>query len=1100
MSRPFIRIHIYQVILVSCFIVTMTCQFGSCLSADQLKPETTATVDISAAGLKAAYLRCEYHVNPLGIGVVQPRLSWIVVSDGRTKKQSAYRILVSSDRQKLDAGEGDLWDSGRVCSHHTNQVVYGGKKLLSRMRCFWQVRVWDGERIPSAYSPPALWTMGLLDTNDWQAKWIGFDLPTPPSHRLPPKVELFNLRNSMWVWSGRGNPQQNVSPTTLFFRKKISLDSEKKIKKACFYLAVDDELTLFVNDKEMARFRGWKPRKKIDLTDVLIRGENILAIVAENSGVWPTPAGLIGKLYIEFQAGDNMVVPIDNSWKVNQEEHTGWLSVEFNDSSWPQAREFAPYGDQPWGELTDSLHLPPPPYLRKIFSIRKPIKQATIYTSALGLYELHINGRRVGINYFTPGWTDYKKRIYYNTYDVTHLLRNGSNALGAILADGWYAGYIGWGNKRDRYSDQPRFLAQLEIEFADGSKRIVFTDKTWKAAYGPILEADILMGEAYDARLEMPGWDTASFNDSSWQPVALSQGIDVEVQAYPGVTVKEHLGLKPKRITQPAKETYIVDLGQNIAGWARLKFKGKAGDRVTLRFAEVLNPDGTIYTDNLRNARATDTYILKGTGEEIWQPRFTYHGFRYIEVSGYPGKLSEDSLTGIVVHSDTAVSNSFECSSSMINQLYQNVAWSQRGNFIDVPTDCPQRDERLGWTGDAQIFSRTAALNMDVAAFFTKWLVDLVDAQGEDGNFPDVAPRIVATGGGTAACGDAGIICPWTMYQVYGDTHLVEKHYGAMQKWIEFLTGHSEHLLRPATGYGDWLSIAADTPKDVVATAYFAYSTRLLSKMAEAIGQKQDAQDYELLFQNIKAAFVSQYITADARIKGDTQTGYVLALYFDLLPENKRLAAVNHLIEKIKAKNWHLSTGFIGSKYLLSVLTDAGHLDVAYRLLNNDTFPSWGYCVKQGATTIWERWDGLTNKGFQSPEMNSFNHFAFGAVASWMFSTIIGIDTDGPGFRKIIIHPQPGGGLIFARGTYNSINGQVISDWKITGQKFHLNVTIPANTTATIYLPSQRADSVTESGIPAQRVQAIRFIRWEKNTAVFQVSSGKYQFLSLLPK
>ena len=572
------------------------------------------------------------------------------------------------------------------------------------------------------------------------------------------------------------------------------------------------------------------------------------------------------------------------------------------------------------------------------------------------------------------------------------------------------------------------------------------------------------------------------------------------MQSYPGVTVKEQLRIKPIGISEPQKGIYVFDLGQNIAGFARLEVKGPRGAKVVLRFAEMLNPDGTIYTANLRGARCTDTYILKGQGREIFQPRFTFHGFRYIEVSGYPKKPSLDAVTGVVVHSDTPVVGSFTCSNKMVNQLYSNITWGQRGNFLEVPTDCPQRDERLGWTGDAQIFIRTATCNMDVAAFFTKWFVDLEDAQGPEGDFPNVAPRVVSIGGGTAAWGDAGVICPWTIYQVYNDTRLIEKHYQAMARWIEYLQTHSENLLRPAAGYGDWVSIGSDTPKDVIATAYFAYSTHLLSQMAAAVGKTDDAKKYDELFQQIKQAFNQAYVSDDGRIKGDTQTCYLLGLHFNLLTEDKRPWAARHLIEKIEAKDFHLSTGFVGLSYLLPTLTEIGRNDVAYRLLNNDTFPSWGYSIKQGATTIWERWDGWTaEKGFQDPGMNSFNHYAFGSVGQWLFRTVGGIDTDGAGFKSIVIRPQPGGGLTLARTAYNSSHGLIVSDWKIDGDKFTLNVSIPVNTAAAVYVPAQSTDSVTEDGKPVIQAPGVEFLRSEDKTAVYRVGSGQYKFVSVMP-
>jgi len=1037
-------------------------------------------------------------VNPLGLDVIEPRLSWITESDQRAQLQNSHQILVASTEEHLKQDKGDLWDSGKITSDRSHQLVYKGKPLTSRMCCYWKVRIWDQDGRVSLWSEPAFWSMGLLEPQDWHAQWIGYDAEPPGSEM--DKEKAISLDDCKWVWFGEGDPRKSDQIGRRFFRRQIEIDPDRKIQRARFRLAANNEVILFLDGRQIHHIPGLQPAQTIDISEKLTCGIHILAIESTNENDAANHAVLTGKLLIEFESGRTIAVSIDGSWKASDTRQDNWPQQDFDDSHWQQAEEIANVGDPPWGKPSeDELILPLPPYLRKPFDLDKNVKRAVVYVSALGLYELHVNGTRVGEDSFTPGWTDYPTRVYYQTYDVTELLDKGSNAVGAVLADGWYAGYIGFGRKRENYGSEPRLLVQLEVEYTDGSQETVVTDKSWKAAYGPLLEADFLMGETYDAGKEMPGWDTCSFDDSRWDNVAVSKKIEGKLESYPGVTVQKILEVKAKKLTEPEKNVYVFDMGQNFAGWVRLKAKGKAGMKILLRFAEMLNPDGTIYTENLRVARCTDTYILKGGDEEIWEPRFTFHGFRYVEVTGYPGGPELDAVTGVVVHSAMPPAGSFECSIPMVNQLYRNIVWSQQSNFIEVPTDCPQRDERLGWTGDAQIFIRTATYNMDVAAFFTKWLVDLEDAQSAEGAFPDVAPRKIAVGDGTAAWGDAGVICPWTIYEVYDDTRVIERHYESMKKWIAYLQKNSENLLRPAAGYGDWVSIASDTPKDVIATAYFAYSTRLLSKAAAAIGKNEDAAHYEDLFRQIKTTFNKAYVTKDAKIKGETQTCYVLGLHFDLLPEEKRPLATRHLVEALREKNWHLSTGFVGLSYLLPTLTDAGHLDIAYRLLQNDTFPSWGYSIKNGATTIWERWDGWTeDKGFQDPGMNSFNHYSFGAVGRWLFTTVAGIDTDGPGFKKIMIRPRLGG-ITSARASYDSIHGKIATDWMLEDGTFMLNVTIPANTTATVYVPADSAESVTEGGRRAARAKAVQFLRMENGSAVFAIVSGDYQFVSKLP-
>ncbi|MHC4204092.1 MAG: family 78 glycoside hydrolase catalytic domain [Planctomycetota bacterium] len=1080
-------------LILTIFIVFLLLSSPGC--TEQGKGGKAQAFDIAVVNL-----RCEYLANPMGIDITKPRLSWILKSGQRSSMQSAYHILVASSVQTLEQNKGDLWNSRKVKSDRSNQIVYKGKTLKSRMPCYWKVRVWDQDGRVSPWSKPARWTMGLLESEDWQAKWIGYDAEPPEIYKQQQTSDQLDLKGGKWIWFDEGDPVKSAPIDTRFFRNSFEIASDKSIKRARFALLVDNQATVFVNGQEAGQLGGWQSVHIVDVTDKLVAGTNTLAIAVANVGDAANPAGLTGKLFVEFESEGNMVVLIDDSWKASDAEQDGWQTPGFDDSAWPGARVIAQLGDNPWKEPSqEGLVLPPPPYLRKSFVVNKPVKRAVVYASALGLYELQINGMRVGEDYFTPGWTDYTKRVYYQSYDVTNMLTKSGNTIGAILADGWYAGYLGFGRKREHYGSEPRLFVQLEVEYTDGTRQTIATDETWKAAYGPLFESDFLMGETYDSREEIKDWCKYWFDDTGWDEVAVTGGIEAEIQAYPGVTVKKILKIEPKEITEPKKNAYVFDMGQNYAGWVRLKTTAQAGTKIVLRFAEMLNPDGTIYTTNLRAARCTDTYICKGNGEETWEPRFTFHGFRYVEITGYPGKPPLDTISGVVLQSDTPLAGAFECSNPMVNQLYKNIVWGQRGNFIEVPTDCPQRDERLGWTGDAQIFIRTATYNMDVAAFFTKWLVDLEDAQGPEGGFPDVAPRKVAMGDGTAAWGDAGVICPYTIYEVYGDKRVIERHFESMKKWISYLKTNSKGLLRPDKGYGDWVSIASNTPKDVIGTAYFAYSTRLLSKMAAAIGRDDEAKEYEELFEQIKAAFNEAYVSEDARIKGDTQTCYLLGLHFDLLAADKREQAAEHLVERIEAKNWHLSTGFVGLSYLLPTLTETGNLDVAYRLLFNDTFPSWGYSIKNGATTIWERWDGWTKeKGFQDPGMNSFNHYAFGSVGRWLFNTVAGIDTDGPGYKKIIIRPMPGA-ITRAAASYDSVNGRIVSNWQLKDGTFTLNVVIPANTTATVYIPAESAKSITESGRPATSARGVQFLHIKQRTAVFTIGSGNYQFESKVP-
>jgi len=543
-----------------------------------------------------------------------------------------------------------------------------------------------------------------------------------------------------------------------------------------------------------------------------------------------------------------------------------------------------------------------------------------------------------------------------------------------------------------------------------------------------------------------------------------------------------------------------------------LKVRGPAGTTITLRHAEVLDQQGNLYTENLRFAKQTDYYILKGDGEEIFEPHFTFHGFRYVAIEGYPGEPTLDTLTGIVIHSDLRPTGHFECSNPKINQLQHNIVWGQKGNFLDVPTDCPQRDERLGWTGDAQVFARTACFNMDAAAFFTKWLGDVQADQHEDGNVPWVIPDVLGgpEGGsaGSAGWGDAAVIVPWTLYLCYGDRRILEEQYESMKGWVEYIRRQAgdDYLWNTGSHFGDWLSYnspdpsgtSAITDKDLIATAFFAYSTSILQKTAEILGKTDDARRYKALWENIRRAFCEEFVTPRGRVGNNTQTAYVLALMFDLLPEEQRPEAARRLVEDIRKRDNHLSTGFVGTPYLCDVLTRFGYLDVAYDLLNQETYPSWLYPLSWGATTIWERWDGIKPNGeFQDPRMNSFNHYAYGAIGHWLYSVVAGLDIDpgAPGYRHIIVQPRPGGGLTYAQASLDSMYGRIASRWEMHADgQFTLKVTVPPNTYATVRLPGARMAKVLEGGQPLADVQGIHRIDEEGDDLIIEIGSGEYTF------
>jgi alpha-L-rhamnosidase len=760
-----------------------------------------------------------------------------------------------------------------------------------------------------------------------------------------------------------------------------------------------------------------------------------------------------------------------------------------------------------------------PGLLRRPFTVSttRPVRRAVAYASALGLFELHVNGVRVGDDVLTPGWTDYRARRQYRVYDVTTAIAPGTNAVGVHLADGWFSGRVGW--RGQVYGDHPRALVQLHVEYADGGEDVIVTDGTWRAAPSWLSWSDLIMGEAQDLSRCDPAWSTATLDDGDWLPVDVEPLGDVPLVAPPGPPVRRLAELPARTITEREPGHYVVDMGQNMVGWVRLRVDGDQAGTVVLRHAELLEPDGSLHTANLRTALCTDVHLVGGGLAVDVEPHFTYRGFRYVEITGLATAPSPDAITGVVVGSDCPETGWFECSNPMVNQLQRNIEWGQRGNFVDVPTDCPQRDERLGWMGDAQIFVRTASWNADVLPFFTKWLADVQDAQSADGAFPDVAPLLEADlfTKGAPGWGDAGVIVPWVLYRRYGDIRLLERHYDGMVTWVRYLERANPDLLwrrERHLDYGDWLSVAADTPKEVLATAFFAHSAWVVAQAAAALGRDDDAADFGQLFERVRAAFNAAYVTPTGRVVGHTQTSYVLALAFDLLPDHLREAAAGFLVEDIEAKGGHLSTGFLGVGHIQHVLTRTGHLDIAYSLLERDTFPSWGYSIKHGATTIWERWDGWTEeRGFQTAQMNSFNHYSLGSVGDWLYTVVAGIGTDDavPGFTRFTIRPQPGGTLTWARAGYRSTAGLIQCGWSIeppdgdgdgTGdgdggrspRRLRLDVVVPANTTAAVHVPASGPDEVQEGGGPASKAPGVSVVGGHDGRVVFEVGSGSYRF------
>ncbi len=760
--------------------------------------------------------------------------------------------------------------------------------------------------------------------------------------------------------------------------------------------------------------------------------------------------------------------------------------------------------------VEDTTKSNPSPLVRTEFALDGTIASARAYVTALGLYEMQINGRRVGDHVFAPGWTSYDKRLQYQSYDVTDLVRRGPNAVGVTLGDGWYRGRLAWDTKRNTYGTRVALLAQIVVRYTDGREQIITSGDGWKASTGAIRMSDIYNGETYDARLEKNGWTLAGYDDKSWSGVKPIEHSKEIIIAPAGPPVRRIEEITPLKILRTPRGETVFDMGQNMVGWVRLRVSGPAGTTVRLQHAEVLDKAGNFYTDNLRNAKQTDAYTLKGGAEEVYEPHFTFHGFRYVKVDGYPGMPALSAITGVVVHSDMPRTGSFETSDAMLNQLYHNIVWGQKGNFVGVPTDCPQRDERLGWTGDAQVFARTAAFNYDVAGFFTNWLGDAIADQRPIGSVPDVIPDVLTRGQPNATSssgwGDAGVIIPWTMYLTYGDTRLLAKQYPSMRKYVEYQRKVAGDKLLWNSGwhYGDWLAFStiradypgATTDKDLIATAFYAHSTDLLARAARVLGNTADAREYGDLFERIKGAWNTEYATSSGRLSSNTQTAYGLALEFHLIPDSRRDDAGERLAANVRQMG-HLTTGFLGTPYLTNSLSTTGHLAESYQLLLNKKYPSWLYPITQGATTIWERWDGQKpDSSFQEISMNSFNHYAYGAIGDWMVRVVAGLDIDeaAPAYKHIVIHPQPGGGLTSARAELMTQYGSAASGWKLDGGQLKLEVRVPANTRATVRLPGATLAQVTEGTKAVSSATGVTSAKQSGDAVIVEVGSGDYVF------
>lgn len=1115
-------------------------------------------------------LRTESLETPLGIDELQPLFSWQMASDRIGAAQTAYRVMVADDEAKLAAGEL-VYDSGRIMSDESLGVPYYGKALNGSTRYFWKVQVWD-EKYQMTESEPTWFETGLMGIGWNSAQWIGSAEVLVSKYRamfaIDYDVEIPQGSNrAVFVYSAQNDKN--------YISTELNLNGASKPQFVIRYCVEGDlrELaTIDVSDIITAE-NSHKPHKvHINVTTPGYHLKSNIEVSLDgvrlkNPAAVEAPAGPRARAVNPYLM---VIDPYPNGERVHdwarlhsvgfmqpRGEKAVFSNITISEKNWgtelykdPVARhEVTGTGKiqiwEPYGHESA-------PMLRKTVNVEKPIKSARLYVTARGIYEFYINGKRVSNDYHNPGWTDYRYRIMYNSYDVTDMMQQGANGLGAMLGSGWFSDLnIFTSANVDPYGIRQSLMAKVLITFEDGTSQVVVTDGTWKKYdHGPVVRNGFQFGEDYDARKEVDDWTLGSFDDSAWDDAVIFErpAPTVEIQAYVGLPMRNNITLEAISVSEPVKGTFVYDLGQNIVGVPRLEgMKGKSGQVVNLRFGEMIYPEiiptapiepytvdtynkmkGQVYVENYRGALSIDNYIMRGKAEgESYQPLFTCHGFRYISVTGLDEPLPLNQVKGLVLESIGDATSVYESSNENINKLFLNIQWGQRGNFQTVPTDCPQRDERQGWTGDAQVFARTATyFSPWVGQFYARWLHSMRDNQHVDGSYFNYAPVT-----GTPPYGyspesapgwmgwmEAGIIVPWQVYQQYGDVKILHQHYDSMVRYMNYLERRAEGgYLQNASGIGDHLAIER-TNIGLTNTAYYAYDAYIMSKIAKRLGKVQDQRKYEELYANIKKAFNETYVNEEGvtvapyvpmrwpgmpvnpnepkegeLVPVNTQTSYVVPLQADLFDEKVKAKAVANLVKNIEEHGNTLTTGFIGTPYLNLVLSENGRDDVAYTLFEQEQYPSWLYPVLQGATTMWERWNSYTiENGFGPVDMNSFNHYAYGAIGEWMFSHSLGIqrDEDRPGYKHIILQPKVGGEMSFAKGGFETPYGDVRSGWEKTADGYIYRVTVPANTTASLNLQAESIDDVTV----LKGAEGVGPFRSLKGTVMAELKSGTYEF------
>lgn len=1062
------------------------------------------------ASLRVENLRCEYLKDPLGIDARAPRLSWTLLPvrpQDRSLAQTAYQVLVASSEPALREDRGTLWDSGKVASDQSLHLPYAGKPLTAHTVCWWKVRVWDQNENPSAWSEPAHWTMGLLEASDWTGPWIGLDGGEQTEDLSTA------LAAASWIWYPGGDSTIGAPIGTRYFRRTVSLPAGRAIRKATLLATADDAFRAFLNGRSVGSGHGWAQVKEWDVTALLRQGENVLAMAATNAEsrtVPPekNPAGLVGLLRVEFENGEPLLVPTDAQWRAGDAELAGWERAGFDDSRWPAARRAGAFGVAPWGSIGRSNHRRlPARMLRREFRVDKEIRRATAYVCGLGFFDLHVNGERISDQLMSPALTGYDRRVCYLTFDVTKSIKTGQNAVGIVLGNGRY-----FAPRRDVPVPMttygfPKLRFQLRLQFADGSVEEVVSDAQWRlTTEGPIRANNEFDGEEHDARREMPGWSRPGFDDSSWQPVQLVDppGGTLEAQMVEPIRVTEVL--RPVAITEPRPGTFLVDFGQAFYGTVRLKVSGPAGTQVRLHTSFNVTPEGLLNAANDRSALNLDLYTLKGKGIETWHPRFKGNATRFVQVEGFPGTPSVENFAGLVTHTDMEPVGQFTCSNPLINRIYSNARWGTRMQNRSVPME-PDRDERMPWSGHPAKTSESEGYVFNVARFYDHFLHNFRVHQGEDGSLQEILPPYWTFNSKDIIWPSIITVIPDWYYNFYGDIRPLADNYECMKKWVLFQQKayqKPDHTV-DYCNFGDWVDYSwikgvADkrtTSRPLMSTAYYYNNCRIVARAATLLGKADDARHFGALADQIKAGFNARFFhPGKETYESETQGSYVFPLAFGLVPEEHKAGVIRNLAREIEVTHQgHTSVGLVGMQWFMQVLTDAGRADLAYKVATQTTRPSWGYMVSKGATTIWERWDTDIQDGGMNGESQKI---LSGNLEAWLYQALAGIhyDPERPGFKHILLRPRPVGDLTWVRASHKCLYGLISSDWKIDAGAFLWTLTVPPNTTATVFVPAGDTAAVTEGGQPASQAKGVRFLRMDPGAAVYSVGSGTYAFRS----